>query len=145
MPETNGDILALLQSLGTPNTTVYIEHVVGFIPGGGRGSMFAFGEQFGYLQGCIDALGFRVVRVRPQEWQKALCLGGKGSKVKCEKDATKEARKLADQHNSAVDREWKNKLKAEAQRRFPKITGITLKTADALLILEYAVMKEHKL
>ena len=31
--------------------------------------------------------------------------------------------------------QWKNKLKAEAQRLFPDIR-VTLKTADALLILE---------
>ena len=32
--------------------------------------------------------------------------------------------------------EWKNKLKAEAQRRFPQL-NVTLKTADALLIIEW--------
>jgi len=31
--------------------------------------------------------------------------------------------------------QWKNKLKAEAQRLYPDIK-VTLKTADALLILE---------
>jgi hypothetical protein len=33
--------------------------------------------------------------------------------------------------------EWKNKLKAEAQRRFPK-QKVTLANADALLIYEWA-------
>jgi hypothetical protein len=34
--------------------------------------------------------------------------------------------------------EWKRKLKEEAQRLFPNM-DVTLKTADALLILEYAI------
>jgi hypothetical protein len=33
--------------------------------------------------------------------------------------------------------EWKNKLKAEAQRRFP-LNTITLKTADAFCLLAHA-------
>jgi len=35
----------------------------------------------------------------------------------------------------------KNKLKAEAQRRFPE-HKVTLKTSDALLILDYAMARE---
>jgi hypothetical protein len=60
----------------------------------------------------------KVEMVRPQKWQKWLGLGrasGCGS-----------------------PREWKNKLKAEAQRRFPYL-NVTLKTADALLILEHSI------
>jgi hypothetical protein len=38
--------------------------------------------------------------------------------------------------------EWKNKLKAEAQRRFPDLK-VTLKTADALLILEWVLADGH--
>lgn len=33
--------------------------------------------------------------------------------------------------------QWKNRLKAKAQELFPKTQGITLHTADALLIAEY--------
>lgn len=39
--------------------------------------------------------------------------------------------------NAKYKTAWKNKLKAEAQRLFPSIK-VTLKTADALLIYEYA-------
>lgn len=140
MPETNGDVLAILRQLWEPGATCYIEHVVGFIPGGGAGAMFTFGEGFGYLQGVLDALGYRVVRVRPAAWQKALQLGGKGAKVKCDKDATKESKRAASAANSAVDRDWKNKLKAEAQRRYPTL-HVTLQTADALLLLDYAKLQ----
>ena len=77
--------------------------------------MFSFGEGFGFLKGCLMSLGFRVVLVRPQRWQKQLSLGSKK------------------EHGKA----WKNHLKANAQRLFPN-AEITLKTADALLLLEYA-------
>jgi hypothetical protein len=38
--------------------------------------------------------------------------------------------------------QWKTALKAEASRRFPSVDGLTLKTADALLILEW-YCREH--
>jgi hypothetical protein len=60
------------------------------------------------------ALSYRLVFVRPQEWQRELGLG------------TKKGR---------TDRDWKNHLKAEAQRLFPT-QDVTLRTADALLILD---------
>lgn len=137
MPETNGDLLKALRDLAGHVDTCYIEYVVGFIPGGGAGAMFSFGENFGYLQGCLDALGFRVIRVRPAAWQKFLQLGGKIGKIKADKDCSKEQKKAVSAHNAAIDREWKRKLLGEAQRRFPSL-HITLKTADACLLLDYA-------
>jgi hypothetical protein len=65
-------------------------------------------------------MGMRLELVRPQVWQKAF---GLGTASAC---ASKSI--------------WKNKLKAEAQRRFPHLK-VTHKTGDALLILEYALMK----
>jgi hypothetical protein len=59
-----------------------------------------------------------LVLVRPQVWQKGF---GLGTASTC-----------------ASKSEWKNKLKAEAQRRFPHLP-VTLKTSDALLLLEYAI------
>jgi len=113
-PQTDGDILDLLRSLRASGIeSAVVEHVVGFIPGGGGGAMFTFGRGFGFLLGCLMALGFRVELVRPAKWQKALSLGKK-------KDHGKD---------------WKKHLKAEAQRRFPCCV-VTLDTADALLILE---------
>lgn len=136
MPQTNGDVLKNLRFLRQTFHTALIEHVVGFIPGGGSGAMFTFGESFGYLQGCLDALGFRVIRVRPQTWQKALNLGKKNPKEKVPAGCPPEVRKAICAANSLVDREWKNKLKEEAQRRFPA-ADVTLLTADACLILDY--------
>lgn len=98
--------------------TAFIEHVVGFIPMAGQGAMFEFGKNYGFLMGCLMALNYRVEIVRPSQWQKALSLGNK-------KDHGKQ---------------WKNHLKATAQRLFPTCE-VTLKTADALLIYHYATTK----
>jgi hypothetical protein len=135
MPCTPGDTLALLRDLSSGLHVAYIEHVVGFIPGGGAGAMFTFGEGFGYLQGCLDALGYRTIRVRPQAWQKALALG-KPEKIKAGEDLTPAGKKLLAQQRALRKGDWKRKLLAEAQRRFPEC-NVTLKTADALLILEF--------
>lgn len=125
MPKTEGDILDYLYSYIAGPTregtwvVVFIEHVGGYVSGhcAPGSAMFNFGMGFGFLKGVTMALGARLELVRPQVWQKPLRLGTAAS---C-------ANKTA----------WKNKLKAEAQRRFPGIK-VTLQTADALLLLEYA-------
>ena len=132
MPETDGDVLDLLRehlemSIAREETEqiCVLEQVGGFVGKGQPGSaMFTFGAGFGFLKGCIQALEMRLELVRPQEWQK--CLG------------------LGTASNCASAREWKNKLKAEAQRRFPQLR-VTHKTADALLIGDYFIRKPHKI
>lgn len=116
MPQTDGDVLSHLVSLRADGfDTAVVEQVVGFIPSAGSGAMFSFGEGFGFLKGCLMALNYRVELVRPCKWQKALSLGSKRD------------------HGT----QWKNHLKATAQRLFPS-SDVTLKTADALLLLEYS-------
>jgi hypothetical protein len=56
--------------------------------------------------------------VQPQKWQKPL---GVGTRSAC-----------------ATRSEWKGKLRACAQRLYPKLKP-TLSTADAILILEYGL------
>ena len=70
----------------------------------------------GVMRTALACWGVRVVLVRPQEWQKHFGLGKR--------------------RDCASDTEWKNKLKAEAQRRFPNC-DVTLKTADSLLLMDY--------
>ena len=125
MPPTEGDILATLKNLRTYHDTIFVEQVGGYVGGiGSPGSaMFNFGRGFGFLLGVAMTLGFKVIMVRPQAWQKALSLGNSKGMSKTE---------------------WKNKLKAEAQRRFPKLS-VTLSTADALLILEYGRLETLRL
>jgi hypothetical protein len=130
MPETQGDLLALVRDIkaaadvecephGLKQETVCVlEEVNGFVGTAQPGSaMFRFGEHYGFVKGVVQALGIKLVLVRPQAWQKVF---GLGTASRC-----------------ASKTEWKNKLKAEAQRRFPHLK-VTLKTADALLILEFA-------
>lgn len=130
MPETQGDLLerlreihkaALLEGelLGASELACVLEDVGGFVGKAQPGSaMFRFGEHCGFIKGVVQTLGIRLVLVRPQVWQKGFGLGTASS--------------------CASKTEWKNKLKAEAQRRFPHL-NVTLKTADALLMLDYAL------
>ena len=124
MPDTQGDLLSLLRDIKTAadveghGALCVLEEVNGFAGKAQPGSaMFRFGEHFGFIKGVVQTLGLKLVLVRPQTWQKGF---GLGTASRC-----------------ASKTEWKNKLKAEAQRRFPHLR-VTLKTSDALLILEYA-------
>jgi hypothetical protein len=103
---------------GTVNQVAWIEDVPKFvgkmIPSSTTAVLFF---NVGYVEGVLAAKGVRIVRVRPHDWQKHFRLGTK-------KDCSGTT-------------EWKNKLKSEAIRRFPS-QKVTLATADALLILDYA-------
>lgn len=120
MPQTEGEVADLMESLLNPldgPPVCYIEKVGGFIAGHAApgSAMFNFGRNYGFVLGVLAALRIRTVLVTPQFWQRALGLG-----------------------KSAGDKAaWKRKLKAEAWRLYPQLKP-TLKTADALLILECA-------
>lgn len=125
MPDTEQGLVNLLGGLITPGTTVYVETVGGYMGGGGQpgSAMFNFGWWASgpvWIAQCYQA---RVIKIPPQKWQKTLGLG------------TAKGKSSHDRKN------WKNKLKAEAQRRHPTL-AITLKTADAVLILEAALILE---
>ena len=129
MPATQGDVLELIRDLKRAADTegieciCVLEEVGGFAGKAQPGSaMFKFGEGYGFLKGVIQALGIKLELVRPQIWQKSF---GLGTASRC-----------------ASKTEWKNKLKAEAQRRFPQLR-VTLATADALLIADYFVRKSQ--
>jgi len=129
MPATGGDIVALLRGIMSASdksgaeTVCVMEATGGYV---GRAqpasAAYRFGENAGFLKGVIQTLGMRLELVRPQAWQKAF---GLGTASAC-----------------ASKTIWKNKLKAEAQRRFPHLK-VTLKTADALLILEHGLSAER--
>jgi crossover junction endodeoxyribonuclease RuvC len=124
MPATEGDLLELIRDIKRAadvegaETICVLERVSGFAGKAQPGSaMFKFGEHFGFIKGVTQALEIKLVLVLPQKWQKTF---GLGTASAC-----------------ASKTQWKNKLKAEAQRRYPEL-NVTLKTADALLLLEYA-------
>ena len=114
---TSGNITELVDLHFPLNTVVVLENVPPFV---GRvipsSAAFKLGKSCGWLEGFYQGKGFTVVLVRPQEWQKTMGVGTKGD---------------------STTSEWKNKLKAEAQRRFP-LNTITLKTADAFCLLAHA-------
>lgn len=118
MPDTERDIWEWLRtSLSSVNFAV-IEQVSGYIGEKQPGSaMFKFGMSYGMLRGFLIAAGVQFEQATPQKWQKALGITSR------KKEETKT--------------QWKNRLKASAQQIFPDLK-ITLATADALLIAEYA-------
>ena len=126
MPDTSGDILDFIRTIKAihgPEIECYMESCVRYAGKAQSGSAsIVYGRNYGFLEGIIQALGIRLHFVSPQKWIKALGLGTRGQ---------------------STNTQWKNKLKAEAQRLFPS-EKVTLKTADALLILEYAKQKGTK-
>lgn len=116
LPELRHFFVLLTQ--GTIAPVAYVEKVPKFvgqaIPSSTTAVLF---YNYGYLEGMLAYAGVRIVQVPPHDWQKHFSLGTK-------KDC-------------ASTTEWKNKLKAEAIRRFPE-QKVTLSVADALLILDFA-------
>lgn len=121
MPATDQDVCVLVMDRLAISDVVYIEKVGGYVGGKGApgSAMFSFGRNVGFLHGLIAASRTRVIEVPPQRWQKTI---GAGTKVT---------------HGS----QWKSHLKQIAQQRQPNQV-ITLKTADAVLILEHAMISE---
>lgn len=101
------------------DTTIVIEKVPAFVGPIPASASFKLGYSYGWIVGLWQGRGFKVVLVTPQEWQKTMGVGTK----------------KGGGHSTT---EWKNKLKAEAQRRFPFVEKITLKTADAFCLLSHA-------
>ena len=131
MPVTTKDLITTLEGVlpaYKEGVCVYMERVGGYISPrkgkdgkpskvpGANSPMFNFGRNFGICEGIIQTLGYRLELVTPQKWIKALGLGKKGKRTTTE---------------------WKNHLKAMAQRLYPSIK-VTHAVQDALLILEYA-------
>ena len=121
MPATDRDVSILVMDRLAISDVCYIEKVGGYVGGKGApgSSMFNFGRNVGFLHGLIAASKTRVIEVPPQRWQKTLGAGNKAT------------------HGTR----WKAHLKGLAQQRQPGIF-ITLKTADAVLLLEHAMIAE---
>lgn len=169
MPEDRCMAMEMFASIKAHNSQtpkVYIEKVAPFIPGGGASHMFAYGRKVEMITCVPCVLGFEVIEVAPQTWQRELGLGS-SDRVKVPgpprlsipkgatsimrrwlrrdhklivadfKEKNAEAIKAAERHNDVAKREWKRKLREVAQDTFPNFK-VTLENCDALLILEYA-------
>lgn len=122
MPDTeSGVALLLLELLAAARLEGWrmeavVERVGGFAgkrqPGA---AMFTFGRGVGVLVGLLLAHRIPFSEVRPQEWQKAIGAGTSNGRGKTE---------------------WKRHLLDLALKRHPTVAGLTLKTCDALLLLD---------
>jgi hypothetical protein len=113
MPDTVVDLADRLRSLKVEGFGFcFLEEIPKF-PGKNAAAMMKLCIRYGECRGILATLGIRVIELPPKEWQKILGLGGKAA------------------HGSR----WKAHLKEKAQALFPHLK-VTLKTADALLILE---------
>ena len=125
MPATHKEIVDALapryvfneQVLAKPTPVAYVEQLVKYT---GRNmpssAMATYASNWGLIIGALLVYRYKIVEVPPKLWQKVLGLGSAKGMSKTE---------------------WKNKLKGLAQKLYPNLT-VTLKTADALLILEAA-------
>ena len=99
----------------------YLEDVGQGIPGQSSRATATFARHNGHLEMALYALHIPVVKVKPSMW------------VKYYSNTIGKSTGLS-------KTEWKNRLKQEAQRRFPYLK-VTLKNSDALLIGEYGIKK----
>lgn len=100
-------------------------------------AMFNFGRNYGKLEMALTMLGLRhrVQSVHPRTWQKALgCKRIKNTDVVLQLDGSLVSN--GDNHLE-TESEFKVRLRGIASHLFPKI-NVTLATADALLLAEYA-------
>jgi hypothetical protein len=128
MPETLHDLRMQLSILCTKfcdhplrPATVFIEELPKFAGKMSASSMGTMFRNYGRIEGILAAFGARIEYLRPQAWQKELSLGEKKT------------------HGPR----WKAHLKGRAQALFPKLS-VTLKTADALLILEAGLRRKNQ-
>ena len=113
-PRTVEDMATLiglcLNDVSAYRTKVFLEKVWSF-PTDGRAGSFSFGENYGQWQGILASHELKPSLVTPKIWQ---------SHFDIKKGLPKNVRK--------------NILKKMAKEKCPETKGITLKTADALLI-----------
>lgn len=115
MPESETDILELLNDIAREGPCYAVLERVNAFPGQGVTSSFNFGMGFGGLKMALSACKIPYVLVPPATWQRRLGCLTKGNK---------------------------NVTKNVAQARWPELK-ITHATADALLIATFA-MQTHK-
>ena len=108
------DLIRKLSITHTHKVTAYIERVGGYMPGNSGPAACKFARHCGHLEAACYAYGLPVIQVAPQTWQKAV---GAMPKDKGER---------------------KRAIKEAMARRYPALS-VTLKTADALGLLCWAV------
>lgn len=121
MPQTYADVFNALRPYS--GSVCYLEDVGNGIPGQSSKATATFARHCGHLEMALYAAGINTIKVKPQKWEKFF-----SNTIGASKGLSKT--------------QWKNRLKAEAQRRFPN-SNVTLWNADALLIGVYGMNNER--
>jgi hypothetical protein len=124
MPDTVGDLRVQLEILCTAENTapvVFLEELPKFAGKMSGSSMATMFRNYGRIEGLLSSYRARIEYLPPKKWQTALGLGEKKT------------------HGNR----WKAHLKGRAQALYPNLS-VTLKTADALLILEAGLKMKTK-
>lgn len=121
MPEGMTAQVDRLRSLKVemPNLECFVERVGTYMPGNSGPAAAKFAWHCGSIVTALYALGIPTIQVTPQKWQKAI---GTWAKDKSQR---------------------KREIKEAMARRYPHLS-VTLKTADALGILTYALQFRPK-
>lgn len=75
VPHDERKYINVLCNLSGRNVKTCLEHV-GAMPGQGVTSMFNFGQNFGYINGLLEAFQIPYELVRPQKWKKEFSITG---------------------------------------------------------------------
>ena len=79
-PFDHGRYIDAMREFGA-NAFAVVEHV-GAMPKQGSVSMFHFGENFGWIQGALEAMGVPFELVRPVKWKKVFsCTSDKNTSI----------------------------------------------------------------
>lgn len=113
IPQTVHDLLRCLEILAPQPAVCFLEEIPMFRGKMNSRSTAVLFRNLGQIEGTLAGLKCRIEYLKPQFWQSLLRLGTSADHGK----------------------RWKSHLKATAQALFPQLP-VTLKTADALLILE---------
>jgi len=135
MPDTPLDVLKAIQAitLGIGSASCLIEQVGGYMPGNSGPAAVKFARHCGHLDMALLALGISHSSILPAKWEHWFIGKPSYPKIPKETPAAERRRLLAERK-----RERKTKIKAKAQALFPGVK-VTLKTADALGMLAYAM------
>ena len=122
MPNTEKDGWSLFAENKEGRVFAVIEKVHS-MPGQGVKSMFSFGQNYGFLRGCLTAAQIPFEEITPQAWQKKLGVVGR--------------------KKGEPKPQLKERLRQKAQQLFPqeevweRTLGEQRAVCDALLIAEY--------
>jgi len=135
MPDTPKDIFDLLQDItdGCQGAGCYLEQVGTYMPGNSGPAAVKFARHCGHLDMALLALGISHSSILPAKWEHWFIGKPAYPKIPKETHAAERRRLLAERK-----RERKTRIKAKAQALFPGVK-VTLKTADALGMLAYAM------